>query len=84
VIFGKLKLYALVAILAVAGVWGWGQYNYHAGRSDMKRDIALAAAEARLANIEEVERVKDEVDALTDDEFLDALSEWVSENPGGN
>ena len=81
--FGRIQLYLAAGVVALAAVWGYGKIQYEDGRSDMKRDIALAAAAARIDNIEEAERLKNEVDALDNDEFLDRLSDWVLAPGGG-
>lgn len=75
VMFGLPKLYLYAALivawaLSVVGVGYWQRID---GRADLAREIAAAAAEKRLADIEEKERIEDELESTPDAGLVDLI-----------
>jgi hypothetical protein len=81
--FGLSKLYLYAALVAawalsVVGVGYWQRLD---GRADLAREIAAAAAEKRLADIEEKERIEDALESTPDAGLVDLIINggWLRE-----
>jgi len=69
----RLVLIGSFITLLAAAFWGYGYLQYREG----KREMAAEIAKARAASVEEAERIEKDVEALSDDELLDAVLNYV-------
>lgn len=77
----KLYLYAILAGLWAVSVVGVGMWQRMDARADMAREIAAAAAEKRLADIEDKERIEDAIENTPDSGLVDLIIDggWLRE-----
>lgn len=75
----KLYLYAILALVYFGSVIGWGTWQRYDGRADLAREIAAASAEKRLADIEEKDKIDEEINNTPDSDLADIIlnSGWL-------
>jgi len=71
----NLKLFALIAIAAIAGAMGIYLRGVNQGKDALRNKIN----EKRLKNYEKASSVEKKVDALPDSKLRDLASKWVRE-----
>lgn len=75
----KLYLYGILAAVYAASVVGVGMWQRYDGRADLAREIAAAASEKRLADIEEKDKINEEIENTPDAGLVDVIinSGWL-------
>lgn len=69
-----MRGYIILAVLALATMYAYGKMQHQAG----KRDLVAAIEKARVASVEQKQRIDDEISQLSDDDLLKRALGYVS------
>jgi HAMP domain-containing protein len=65
------------ALVALAGIWGYGAARKRQGASQARSEAAAKAAQRKIETMQTAKRVRDEVDAKTDAAVRGELRKWL-------
>ena len=69
-----MRGYVILAVLVLATMYAYGKMQHQAG----KRDLVAAIEKARVASVEQKQRIDDEISQLSDDDLLKRALGYVS------